>query len=232
MIASRLGFGLVLLLAATAPVVAAKPSADKAREHWSFRPVRRPSVPTVHQRDWPRSPVDAFLMARLEAAGLKPAPPTDKRTLLRRVYLDLIGLPPTPEEQQAFLDDASAERLCTCRRSAAGAAGIRRTLGTALARRGPLCRDQRLRTRRRQAQRLALPRLRHRFLQPRQTLRPVRHASSLRATRLPGSNAETQIATTFLRLGTWDDEPADPAGRSLRSARRRARHHGHGLPRR
>ena len=209
MIASRLGFGLVLLLAATAPVVAAKPSEDKAREHWSFRPVRRPSVPTVHQRDWPRSPVDAFLLARLEAAGLKPAPPTDKRTLLRRVYLDLIGLPPTPEEQQAFLDDASAnafarvvDRLLA--RPEYGERWARHWLDVArYAESNGYERDG------------AKPNAwRYRdyvidsFNRDKPFDRFVRE--QIAGDELPGSNAETQIATTFLRLGTWDDEPADP----------------------
>ncbi len=77
------------------------------RRFWAFQPVRRPSVPAVKNAAWVKNPIDAFVLARLEAKGLKPAPPADKRTLIRRANFDLIGLPPTPEEVQAFLADKS-----------------------------------------------------------------------------------------------------------------------------
>src|SRR5262245_31725177 len=67
-------------------------------KHWAFRPVRRPAVPAMRDASWVLNPVDAFILARLEKQGLKPAPRADKGTLLRRVYLDLIGLPPGPTE--------------------------------------------------------------------------------------------------------------------------------------
>lgn len=72
---------------------------------WSLRPVRRPSVPLVKTPGWVVNPVDAFVLARLEKAGLRPSPPADRVTLLRRVTLDLIGLPPTIAEVEAFLAD-------------------------------------------------------------------------------------------------------------------------------
>jgi hypothetical protein len=78
-------------------------------KQWAFQPLRRGPVPAVKQTDWPRTPVDSFLLARLEAAGLAPAPPADRRTLLRRVTYDLTGLPPTPAEIDAFLADDSPE---------------------------------------------------------------------------------------------------------------------------
>ncbi len=73
---------------------------------WSLRPVRRPELPTVHETSWPRNPIDRFLLARLESAGLKPSPEADRRTLIRRLSFDLIGLPPEPEEVEAFVHDA------------------------------------------------------------------------------------------------------------------------------
>jgi hypothetical protein len=82
-----------------------KPLTPADRAFWAFRPPVRPPVPTVHQVDWVRNPVDAFILARLEAAGIRPSPPADRVALLRRVFDDLIGLPPTPEEQAAFLAD-------------------------------------------------------------------------------------------------------------------------------
>ena len=85
-----------------------KPSITaKDREFWSFRPVKNPPLPVVRDPAWARSGIDRFILARLEARGLQPTPPADKRTLIRRVTFDLIGLPPTVEEINAFLGDES-----------------------------------------------------------------------------------------------------------------------------
>jgi hypothetical protein len=78
-----------------------------ARGFWAFQPPRDPPPPAVRDASWPSGPLDRFVLAALEARGLKPAPRADKRTLIRRVTFDLIGLPPTPEETGAFLRDAS-----------------------------------------------------------------------------------------------------------------------------
>jgi hypothetical protein len=75
--------------------------------HWSFTPPRRPALPAVKAKSWVRNPIDAFILASLERAGLAPAPEADRRTLIRRATLDLTGLPPTPEEVDAFLADSS-----------------------------------------------------------------------------------------------------------------------------
>ncbi|RUL84682.1 DUF1553 domain-containing protein [Tautonia sociabilis] len=80
-------------------------SAREEEPHWSFLPIREPPPPEVDHRDLARSPIDRFILRRLEAEGLSPSPEADRRTLIRRVCLDLIGLPPTPEEVDAFLDD-------------------------------------------------------------------------------------------------------------------------------
>lgn len=82
---------------------------DKARAHWAYQPVGRPAVPAVKQKDWVRTPVDAFILARLEQANLTPSRPADKTTLIRRAYYDLIGLPPTPQEVASFVDDDSPQ---------------------------------------------------------------------------------------------------------------------------
>ncbi len=76
---------------------------------WAFRAPQDPSIPKVKQRRWVRSPIDALMLAALEARGLRPAPPADKRTLIRRATFDLVGLPPTPKQIQAFLADDSAD---------------------------------------------------------------------------------------------------------------------------
>jgi mono/diheme cytochrome c family protein len=79
------------------------------RGWWSLRPVRPPVVPPVKDASWPRDPVDRFLLAKLEAKGLQPAQPADRRTLIRRATLVLTGLPPTPEAVEAFVQDASSD---------------------------------------------------------------------------------------------------------------------------
>ena len=72
-------------------------------DHWSFQPVTMPEVPQVSNREWPRSPIDQFILSRLEQEGLTPAPPADPVIWLRRVTFDLTGLPPTPQEVNEFL---------------------------------------------------------------------------------------------------------------------------------
>ncbi len=76
--------------------------------HWAYKKPVRPTVPVVKNKAWGRNPIDAFILARLEKEGLQPAPEASKETLLRRVYLDLIGLPPSVKELDAFLADNSA----------------------------------------------------------------------------------------------------------------------------
>jgi mono/diheme cytochrome c family protein len=73
--------------------------------HWSYTPIVRPPVPDPKDRSKVRNPIDAFVQADLEARRIAPAPEADRRTLIRRLSLDLIGLPPAPEEVRAFLDD-------------------------------------------------------------------------------------------------------------------------------
>jgi Protein of unknown function (DUF1553)/Protein of unknown function (DUF1549)/Concanavalin A-like lectin/glucanases superfamily/Planctomycete cytochrome C len=77
------------------------------QNHWSFIPPERPDPPQVSDRVWPKNPIDNFVMARLDREGLKPSPEADKRTLLRRVSFDLTGLPPSPTDVKAFVDDSS-----------------------------------------------------------------------------------------------------------------------------
>jgi mono/diheme cytochrome c family protein len=80
-----------------------------ARQHWAFQPVKRPAIPTVKNRSWLQSPVDTFILTKLERAGMQPAQPANKRTLIRRATYDLIGLPPTPEEVALYEADESPD---------------------------------------------------------------------------------------------------------------------------
>src|SRR5262245_7245578 len=78
-------------------------------QHWAFVPPRAVPLPAVRQKDWPRNPIDHFILARLEAEGLQPSPEAERAPLVRRLYLDLVGLPPTPEEADAFVRDPAPD---------------------------------------------------------------------------------------------------------------------------
>ena len=82
---------------------------NEARRHWSFQPVRKGEPPRVEDPAWVRTPVDAFILAKLEGRRWRPAPEAGRVEWIRRVSFDLIGLPPTPEEIDAFVDDASPD---------------------------------------------------------------------------------------------------------------------------
>jgi hypothetical protein len=79
--------------------------AYRASNHWAFQPVEKPQIPDVEIADWIRTPVDAFVLARLQEAGLTPSLTADQRTLIRRAYYALTGLPPSPEEVERFVND-------------------------------------------------------------------------------------------------------------------------------
>jgi cytochrome c553 len=82
---------------------------ESARQFWSFQPLLRQAPPDVKGAAWVRTPIDRFILARLETAGIEPNPPAEKRQLIRRLYFDLIGLPPTPDEVESFVEDACPE---------------------------------------------------------------------------------------------------------------------------
>ncbi|MBI4661948.1 MAG: DUF1553 domain-containing protein [Verrucomicrobia bacterium] len=84
-------------------------AASSQPDWWSLKPLRKPAVPQIREQDagWIRNPIDAFILVKLREQGLEPSRETDRRTLVRRLYFDLVGLPPTPEEIEAFLRDAN-----------------------------------------------------------------------------------------------------------------------------
>jgi len=88
---------------------AQKAWADSSKKHWAWQPISRPAIPEVKDSSWPKTPVDNFILAKLEEKDLKPNPPADKRTLIRRATFDLIGLPPTPQEVDDFVKDDSPD---------------------------------------------------------------------------------------------------------------------------
>jgi hypothetical protein len=79
------------------------------KNHWSFKPVVKPAIPVVQTPGWVKNPIDNFVLAKLEANGMTPNTPAEKATLIRRVYFDLIGLPPHPADVQAFVNDTSPD---------------------------------------------------------------------------------------------------------------------------
>ncbi len=99
------GAAVVIFLAWCPGVSAAEDSRDDPRQHWSFRPVIKVLPPEVKNSTWVRTPVDAFVLAKLENRGWQPAPPASRAELIRRVHFDLTGLPPTPDEVVAFQND-------------------------------------------------------------------------------------------------------------------------------
>jgi len=190
-------------------MVVAKPPAAEEKPNWAFQPVRRPSVAAVKDRSWVRNPIDAFILARLERAGIKPAAPADKLTLLRRTYLDVIGLPPSPEEQRAFSSDSSPrayERVVDdlLARPQYGERWARHWLD--------VVRYAESNGYERDGTKPFAWRYRDYVIDALNKDKPYDRflTEQLAGDEIDGSNAETQIATTFLRLGTWDDEPADP----------------------
>ena len=95
---------------AAAPVAAKRViDISEGRKFWSFQPLSDPKVPKVRDAAWAKTPIDAFVLAKLESAGLPPAKPADRRTLIRRATFDLTGLPPTPEEVENFANDAKPD---------------------------------------------------------------------------------------------------------------------------
>ncbi len=182
---------------------------DATRNHWSFLPVRRPPIPDVQHTDWIANPIDAFILARLEGAGLTPAPPATKQALIRRVTYDLIGLPPSPDEVDAFVADESPdayERL------------IERLLdsphyGEHWARYWlDLVRYAESNSFERDNPKPFVWRYRDYVIKSLNNDKPYDQflREQLAGDELDEPTPESIIATGFYRLGIWDDEPADP----------------------
>jgi len=85
------------------------PISFEDREHWSFQPLKRPTIPAVKDTCWPHNPIDRFVLARLEAKHIQPQPSADRASLIRRMTIDLTGLPPTPAEVDVFLEEDSLD---------------------------------------------------------------------------------------------------------------------------
>ena len=175
--------------------------------HWSFQPLRRPPIPEVQDRDWVRNPIDAFILEKLESRGWKPSASAEPRALLRRMYLDLIGLPPTLQEQARVLaptpegfDELASELL---QRPGYGERWGRHWLD--------LVRYAETNGYERDATKPNVWKYRDYVIRSFNQDKPYDRfiLEQLAGDELVDSSAETLTATGFTRLGPWDDEPAD-----------------------
>ena len=176
---------------------------------WSFRPVKRPAPPKVKNAAWVRGPIDAFILSKLEAKHLTPAAPAAKIALLRRATYDLIGLPPTPAQVRAFLADTSPkayekviDRLLASPQY--GERWGRHWLD--------LVRYAESNSFERDNPKPFVWRYRDYVIKSFNDDKPYDQfvREQLAGDELPNASAESLVATGYYRLGTWDDEPADP----------------------
>jgi hypothetical protein len=178
------------------------------RQHWAFQPVRRPVVPAPKDASWTCNPVDAFVRAKLEAQGWQPPPSVEPRTWLRRIHLDVIGLPPTPEEQAAFLKNPSPETRERVIRDLLARPSYGERWGRHWL---DLVRFAETNGYERDATKPHAWRYRDYVIRAFNSDKPYDRfiLEQLAGDELDDASAETLIATGFLRLGPWDDEPAD-----------------------
>ena len=168
------------------------------KDHWAFIPPAEVRVPEVKAPAWPRNPIDRFVLARLEAEGLAPAPEADKERLIRRVTFDLTGLPPDARRDRRVPGRRPAGRLRAAGRPPAGLAAVRRADGRRLARRRPLRRHLRL-PGRRLSRHVALARLGRQGVQRQPAVRPVHHLAARRRPAARARPSEQVLATAFNR---------------------------------
>ncbi len=182
---------------------------DKDRAHWSLQPVKRPAIPAVKNAGWVKNPIDAFILAGLEAKGLAPNPPASRQELLRRVTYDLTGLPPTPAEAAAFLADTSpdaytklVDRLLDSPRY--GEKWARHWLD--------LMRYAETNSFERDNPKPNVWRYRDYVIRAFNSDKPydLFLKEQLAGDELGRADGDAIIATGYYRLGIWDDEPSDP----------------------
>jgi len=175
--------------------------------HWSFQAIKRPELPELRDKDWPNNPIDHFVLAKLEEKDWAPAGRAEPLILLRRVYLDVIGLPPTIEEQDAFLQNPDLTRVIDdlLARDGYGERWARHWLDAV--------RYADTNGYERDATKPFVWRYRDYVINSLNRDKPYDQfiTEQLAGDEIPARNSETVIATGFLRLGHWDDEPADPA---------------------
>jgi hypothetical protein len=178
------------------------------RQHWAYQPVKKPVPPVAKDAKWIQNPIDQFVLAKLENAGLRPNPRASKEVLIRRLFYDLLGLPPSPEEVQAFLQDkdpAAFDKMVDdlLARPQYGEKWGRHWLD--------LVRFAETNGYERDGDKPEAWRYRDYVIRAFNEDKPYDRfiQEQIAGDELPGRNTDAIIATGFHRLGTWDDEPAD-----------------------
>jgi hypothetical protein len=184
-------------------------SGAKWEKHWAFVPPERHTPPQVRSDAWPQNPIDAFILARLEHAGLEPAPNADKRTLARRAYFGVTGLPPTYAQVEAFINDASPDAWPRLIDSLL----VSPHYGEHWARHWlDLVRFAETNSFERDGLKPNAWKYRDYVIRSLNDDKPYDQflREQLAGDELDEVTSDSIIATGFYRLGTWDDEPADP----------------------
>ncbi len=139
---------VALGLPAPSSMAVKKESSAASATHWSFQPIQRPSEPSVKNTAWARNAIDRFVLARLEKEGFTPSPEASRSMLIRRLSLDLVGLPPSPAEVNEFLADRRADAYERLVDRLLASPHYGETMGPALVGPSPLCRFEWLQYRR------------------------------------------------------------------------------------
>ena len=187
-----------------------EPVAAEGDQHWAFRPIHAVPIPQVNNTQWPIDPIDHFVLARLESRGWHPAEPASPAALLRRVYLDLIGTPPTIAEQDRFLTTPTADAYGRMVDGLLGRPGYGERYGRRWL---DVVRYADSNGYERDKAKPEVWRYRDWVIRSLNEDKPFDRfvMEQLAGDEMPEANADTVLATGFNRLGPWDDEPADVA---------------------
>jgi len=180
----------------------------RTRAYWAYQKMHRPEVPKVDNADWGRNPIDAFIYAKLKVGNLAPNAPADRRQLIRRAYYDLIGLPPTPEEVNAFVHDKSPRAW----RNVIDGLLERPQYGEKWGRHWlDLVRFAETNGYERDSRKDLIWMYRDYVINAFNEDKPYNRfiMEQVAGDELPDKTSDSITATGFYRLGIWDDEPAD-----------------------
>ena len=182
---------------------------EEAKRYWAFQPVKRPAAPAVKNAAWVKTPIDAFVLAKLDDKGLSPVRPADRATLARRAYYDLWGLPPTPEQLDAFVKDESPDAWPKLIDALLASPHYGEKWGRHWL---DVVRYAETNGYERDGPKPNAWRYRDYVIRSFNADKPFPQfvKEQIAGDELPGYNPDAVIATGFYRLGLWDDEPADP----------------------